>query len=97
MIEATKVGRDTMLAQIVQLVADAQRSRAPIQRLADQVSGWFVPLICYLLAMASLFTLIHRFGPLSKAQKTGLWAVQLVATPAFVAALWFSGKLTSQF
>lgn len=60
-------------------------------------SGWFVPMICYLLAMASLFTLIHRFGPLSKAQKTGLWAVQLVATPAFVAALWFSGKLNSMF
>ena len=42
---AEKVGRDTMLARIVQMVADAQRSRAPIQRLADQVSGWFVPLV----------------------------------------------------
>jgi hypothetical protein len=60
-------------------------------------SGWFMPLLCYLMAMASLFTLIHRFGPLSKAQKIGLWAVQLVATPAFVAALWFSGKLNSMF
>lgn len=56
-------------------------------------SGWFMPLLCYLLAMASLFTLFHRFGPLSKAQKIGLWAVQLAATPAFIAALWFSGKL----
>jgi Cu+-exporting ATPase len=45
LIEAEKVGRDTMLSQIVQLVADAQRSRAPIQRLADQVSGWFVPAV----------------------------------------------------
>ncbi len=44
-IEAQKVGRDTMLARIVQLVADAQRSRAPIQRMADRVSGWFVPLV----------------------------------------------------
>src|SRR5215210_2716755 len=44
-IVAKKVGRDTMLSQIVQLVAEAQRSRAPIQRLADQVSGWFVPAV----------------------------------------------------
>ena len=44
-IEARKVGRDTMLSQIVQLVAEAQRSRAPIQRMADQVSGWFVPAV----------------------------------------------------
>src|SRR5215211_6894406 len=44
-IIAKKVGRDTMLSQIVQLVAEAQRSRAPIQRLADQVSGWFVPAV----------------------------------------------------
>jgi Cu+-exporting ATPase len=41
-IRADKVGRDTMLARIVQMVADAQRSRAPIQRLVDRVSGWFV-------------------------------------------------------
>jgi Cu+-exporting ATPase len=44
-MRADKVGRDTMLAQIVQMVAQAQRTRAPIQRLADQVSGWFVPLV----------------------------------------------------
>jgi P-type Cu+ transporter len=44
-ITAQKIGRDTMLAQIVQLVADAQRSRAPIQRLVDQVSGLFVPAV----------------------------------------------------
>jgi Cu+-exporting ATPase len=44
-IEAKRVGRDTMLAQIVALVAEAQRSRAPIQRLADQVSSWFVPAV----------------------------------------------------
>ena len=54
-IEARKVGRDTMLSQIVQLVADAQRSRAPIQRMADQVSGWFVPavIVVALLAFAA--------------------------------------------
>ena len=44
-IEARKVGRDTMLARIVQMVAEAQRSRAPIQRLADKVAGWFVPVV----------------------------------------------------
>ncbi len=44
-MRAEKVGRDTLLAQIVQMVAAAQRSRAPIQRLADQVSSWFVPSV----------------------------------------------------
>ena len=58
-MRADKVGRDTMLAQIVQMVAQAQRSRAPIQRLADQVSGWFVPLVIAiaLLAFARLVDL----------------------------------------
>jgi Cu+-exporting ATPase len=44
-MQAEKVGRDTLLSQIVQMVAQAQRSRAPIQRLADQVAGWFVPAV----------------------------------------------------
>jgi hypothetical protein len=44
-MRADKVGRDTVLARIVQMVAQAQRSRAPIQRLADQVSAWFVPAV----------------------------------------------------
>src|SRR5499427_5549242 len=44
-MRADKVGGETLLARIVQMVAQAQRSRAPIQRLADQVSGWFVPLV----------------------------------------------------
>jgi len=44
-MRADKVGRDTVLARIVQMVAEAQRSRAPIQRLADQVAGWFVPAV----------------------------------------------------
>ncbi len=44
-MRAEKIGRDTMLARIVQMVATAQRSRAPIQRLADRVSAWFVPAV----------------------------------------------------
>lgn len=44
-IAAEKVGRDTLLSRIVQMTAEAQRSRAPIQRLADRVSGWFVPAV----------------------------------------------------
>jgi heavy metal translocating P-type ATPase len=51
-IKAERVGRDTMLARIVQMVADAQRSRAPIQRLADRVSGWFVPAVIVVAAIA---------------------------------------------
>ena len=51
-IRAEKVGHDTMLARIVQMVADAQRSRAPIQRMADQVSGWFVPAVIAIAVLA---------------------------------------------
>jgi Cu+-exporting ATPase len=60
-IEARKVGRDTMLSQIVQLVAEAQRSRAPIQRLADQVSGWFVPAVILVAILA--FVAWSIWGP----------------------------------
>ncbi len=60
-MRAEKVGRDTLLAQIVQMVADAQRSRAPIQRLADQVAGWFVPLVMIVAAIA--FVAWTVFGP----------------------------------
>lgn len=60
-MRADKVGSATMLARIVQMVADAQRSRAPIQRLADQVAGWFVPAV---IAVAILtFIVWATFGP----------------------------------
>ena len=60
-MRADKVGRDTVLAQIVQMVAQAQRSRAPIQRLADQVSGWFVPAV--ILASLLAFAAWSIWGP----------------------------------
>jgi P-type Cu+ transporter len=53
-MRADKVGADTLLAQIVQMVAQAQRSRAPIQRLADKVSGWFVPGVIGIAVLAAI-------------------------------------------
>ncbi|MGY8662033.1 heavy metal translocating P-type ATPase [Bradyrhizobium sp. UFLA05-109] len=60
-MRAEKVGRETLLSQIVQMVADAQRSRAPIQRLADQVAGWFVPTVIAVAIIA--FAAWAWFGP----------------------------------
>ncbi|EKY23963.1 copper-exporting ATPase [Brevundimonas diminuta 470-4] len=54
LMRADKVGADTLLAQIVQMVAQAQRSRAPIQRLADLVSGWFVPAVIGIAVVAAI-------------------------------------------
>ena len=51
---AEKVGRDTMLSRIVQMVAEAQRSRAPIQRMADRVSAWFVPAVIGVALVAAI-------------------------------------------
>jgi P-type Cu+ transporter len=60
-MRADKVGADTLLSQIVQMVAQAQRSRAPIQRMADVVSGWFVPAVIGVAALA--FAGWAVFGP----------------------------------
>jgi len=60
-MRADKVGRETLLSQIVQMVADAQRSRAPIQRLADQVAGWFVPAV--IVVAIAAFAAWAWFGP----------------------------------
>ncbi|EJI6650683.1 heavy metal translocating P-type ATPase [Escherichia coli] len=60
-IRAEKVGDETMLSRIVQMVADAQRSRAPIQRMADSVSGWFVPLVILIAVVA--FVIWSVWGP----------------------------------
>src|SRR5579883_2986304 len=60
-MRAERVGRETMLAQIIQMVSQAQRSRAPIQRLADKVAGWFVPTV--IGAAAVTFVLWSLLGP----------------------------------
>jgi Cu+-exporting ATPase len=80
-MRAEKVGRETMLARIVRMVAEAQRSRAPIQRLADRVSGWFVPAVVAVAALA--FGAWWAFGP-SPALAYGLIAavsVLIIACP----------------
>jgi len=60
-MKAEKVGGDTLLAQIVKMVADAQRSRAPIQKLADMVAGYFVPIVIAISLIA--FAVWYSFGP----------------------------------
>ncbi|NUR13288.1 MAG: heavy metal translocating P-type ATPase [Bradyrhizobium sp.] len=81
LMRAERVGKDTMLSQIVRMVAAAQRSRAPIQKLADKVSGWFVPSVV-LVSLAS-FVVWSLFGPsppLSHALVNAI-AVLIVACP----------------
>ena len=80
-VRAERVGNDTLLAQIVRLVAEAQRSRAPIQRLADTVSGIFVPIV--LIVAAASFVAWAVFGP-EPAMALGLVnavAVLIIACP----------------
>jgi Cu+-exporting ATPase len=80
-MKAERVGGDTMLSRIVQMVAEAQRSRAPIQRLADHVSAWFVPAVMLVAGLA--FVVWAAFGP-SPALSYGLIAavsVLIIACP----------------
>jgi len=81
LMKAERVGRDTMLSQIVRMVAEAQRSRAPIQKLADQVSAWFVPGVV-LIAIVT-FVVWNLVGPdprLSHALVNAI-AVLIIACP----------------
>ncbi len=61
LVKAERVGSETVLAHIVKMVSDAQRSRAPIQRLADQVASWFVPAVLVIAAIT--FAAWALFGP----------------------------------
>jgi Cu+-exporting ATPase len=81
LMRAERVGKDTMLSQIVRMVAAAQRSRAPIQKLADKVSGWFVPSV--VLVSLTAFVVWSLFGPappLSHALVNAI-AVLIIACP----------------
>lgn len=80
-MKAERIGGDTMLSRIVQMVAEAQRSRAPIQRLADQVSAWFVPVVMVVAVLA--FIVWAMAGP-APALSYGLIAavsVLIIACP----------------
>ncbi len=80
-MEAGKVGRDTMLSQIVRMVAEAQRSRAPIQRLADQVSGWFVPVVIVIAVIAFVAWLLIGPEPRFAHGLVAAVAVLIIACP----------------
>ena len=81
LMKAERVGSDTLLAQIVHMVAEAQRSRAPIQALADKVSGWFVPaVIAAALATFAVWLLVGPEPRLSHALINAV-AVLIIACP----------------
>ena len=78
-LEATRVGRDTVLAQIVRLVEEAQGSRAPVQRLADRIAGVFVPVVIAIALLA--FVLWFDFGP----EPALVWATVALVTVLVIA------------
>jgi Cu+-exporting ATPase len=81
LMRAERVGKDTMLSQIVRMVAAAQRSRAPIQKLADTVSGWFVPSVVLVSLIAFVaWSLFGPAPPLSHAIVNAI-AVLIIACP----------------
>ena len=80
-VRAEKVGEATMLARIVRLVAEAQRSRAPIQRLADRVAAWFVPLVVLIAAAAFAVWLVLGPEPRLPHAIVNAVAVLIIACP----------------
>ena len=80
-IEATRVGSDTMLAQIVEMVANAQRSRAPIQKYADQVAGYFVPAVIGIAVLAFVAWAIWGPAPALSYALISAVAVLIIACP----------------
>src|SRR4030095_12400275 len=80
-MQAERVGRETMLAQIVNLVAQAQRSRAPIQALADKVAGWFVPAVLAIAALTFIAWLVRGPEPRLAYAITNAVAVLIIACP----------------
>lgn len=79
--EATRVGRDTVLAQIVRLVQDAQGSKAPIQRLADVVTGYFVPVVLGIAALTFIIWLVFGPQPSFNLALLNMVAVLIIACP----------------
>src|SRR3546814_2447218 len=80
-MRAARVGNETMLAQIVQMVAEAQRSRAPIQRLADVVAGYFVPAVVAIAALAFIAWTIWGPAPALAPGLVAAVAVLIIACP----------------
>jgi len=80
-MEATRVGSDTMLAQIVQMVANAQRSRAPIQKYADKVAGWFVPAVIGIAVLSFIAWAIWGPAPALAYALIAAVSVLIIACP----------------
>jgi Cu+-exporting ATPase len=80
-MRAERVGADTLLAQIVRMVSEAQRSRAPIQRLADLVSAWFVPIVIAIAVLAFMVWSIYGPEPRLAHAMVNAVAVLIIACP----------------
>lgn len=81
LMRAEKIGSETLLSQIVQMVAEAQRSRAPIQKLADSVSGWFVPVVIGVAIITLIVWAIFGPAPAMAYALVNSVAVLIIACP----------------